>query len=133
MCISVCRWYIYIYIQSSLIKVLSMIGEKPSIHKEKILCHIDDCMLQLRSNVALFEQLLRKQLHSVQKINVLCTSSRITYGLWNINSVRWWCCTIAADVVVFCFQTSSVVEVHVLRFIRLHVFSSVLWCLLLLL
>jgi len=47
--------------------------------------------LQPRSKIALFEQLLRQQLSSVQKFTVLSTTSRTTYDLWNVNSVRCWC------------------------------------------
>jgi len=32
-----------------------------------------------------------------QKFNVLGTSSRVTYGLWNVNSIRLWCWNIASD------------------------------------
>jgi hypothetical protein len=32
-----------------------------------------------------------------RKIFVLATSSRITYALWNVNSIRWWCWNIATD------------------------------------
>ena len=53
--------------------------------------------LQPRSKIALFEQLLRQQLSSVQKITALGTTSRTTYDLWNVNSVRWWCLNIVID------------------------------------
>jgi hypothetical protein len=38
-----------------------------------------------------------QQLSSVLKITVRDKSARITYELWNINSIRWWCCNIATD------------------------------------
>jgi hypothetical protein len=51
------------------------------LHREKV----------KKNNVALLEQLVRQQLRSVQKIPVRGTSSTITYELWNVNYIHWWC------------------------------------------
>ena len=80
-----------------------MIEERQKLcKKETILCHLrcrfrngqpdydDDRRIfvaMTRRNVVLFEQLLRQQLSSVQKITVLGISCRITYELWNAMSI----------------------------------------------
>ena len=38
-----------------------------------------------------------KQLSYVKKITVHDTSSRVAYEVWNVNSIRWWCWSIATD------------------------------------
>jgi hypothetical protein len=40
---------------------------------------------------------MRQQLGFFQKIIVRGTSSRITYELWNVTSIRWWYWNITAD------------------------------------
>ena len=42
-------------------------------------------------------ELSRQQLNSVQEITLLGTSSRITYELLIVNSIRWCCWNIAID------------------------------------
>jgi hypothetical protein len=49
------------------------------------------------SNVTLLEKRLRQQLNSVNEITVLGTSPRITYELWNVNSIRGRCWNIATN------------------------------------
>ena len=58
----------------------------------------------LRSNVVLFDCFLCRQLSFVQKITILGTRPRITYELWNVNSIRWWCWNIYTDEREFDYQ-----------------------------
>ena len=37
------------------------------------------------------------RLGSVQNVTVLGTNYGITYELWSVNSIRWWCWNIASD------------------------------------
>ena len=101
-----------IYIYSGPVKVLSVIEERINITwkgKYPLSFQIwifrngqpdqDDhrrilvSMISTKEQVALFEQCFRQWLSSVHVINVLDTI--ITYGLWNVNSICWWCWNIA--------------------------------------